>query len=100
MINEIIVDTALLRSDTVKIDEEIRRFKSLYNALLTKGDELNITWKGPSKDEFQNQYKSDCEAIREIGDIFSEIESIMQYSNEQYLKSGQDVSSLIGEINI
>ena len=89
MINEIIVDTALLRSDTVKIDEEIRRFKSLYNALLTKGDELNITWKGPSKDEFQNQYKSDCEAIREIGDIFSEIES-------KYIRTSENISGISG----
>ena len=49
-----------LARDQEQFQEIIQEFFSAQKAMIAQMEELNLMWKGPSKDAFMKQFQSDC----------------------------------------
>lgn len=100
MTQEIAVDTSILTTDIVDLQEALDRVRRQLTDMFTQVEELDAMWDGPANDEFKRQFANDYENSKELCDVVESIIECMQYAKGQYDLCENNINQIINSINI
>ena len=89
-----------LARDQEQFQEIIQEFFSAQKAMVAQMEELNLMWKGPSKDAFMKQFQSDCLSMDALKKELEAIKEAMAYAKVEYRKCDSNISSLVSSLKI
>ena len=94
------VDINMMAQDAAALENEVERFRSEFEKLIASVDELNRSWQGPAKKEFDAQVKLEEQECRDsIADLREVIDGLTKAKNE-YSKCESTVGTLVNRIRI
>ena len=97
---------SIIRTNDQQIQRDCDQFQQIIDEfaaakkMTDRMDELNVTWKGPAKEAFMNQFQKDRLLI---DDTYKELEAMkaaMIYAMNEYRSCSADAVSAVAEIKI
>lgn len=93
-------DDSMIDRDQEQFQEIIQEFFSAQKAMIAQMEELNLMWKGPSKDAFMKQFQSDCLSMDDLKKKLEAIKEAMAYAKVEYRNCDSNISSLVSSLKI
>ncbi|MCC8168720.1 MAG: WXG100 family type VII secretion target [Clostridiales bacterium] len=94
------VDTALLRSDTDGISDNINAASSQLTGLFEEIQTLNTMWQGAANSAFNTQFNKDYETMGEILSEAAKYAQALENAGEKYESCENSVEAAVRAMNI
>ena len=98
---------SIIRTDDQQIQRDCDQFQQIIDEfaaaaknMTDRMDELNLTWKGPAKEAFMNQFQKDRLLIDDTDKELEAMKAAMIYARNEYRSCSADAVSAVAEIKI
>ena len=91
-------DTELLQKDTGRIQVQYDVVKKTVKQITDELLELNLSWEGPAKAAFVDQFSNDLQFVGEVLQGLEDIIDTMTKAREEYDRCEAEVRSIIDSL--
>lgn len=99
--------TEWIKTDAVRLQNSrdlfeayLQEFQAGKQQMIARMDELNMTWRGPAKEAFLQQFQTDCELLTEVYEKLREMSEAMQFAASEYRSCDSRIDSIVTGIRI